>query len=65
LWFILKFVATRRRRDNHYDLDMNDIHQTIKWVSKKSRPTSNPDFENSITSVAFNLFLNNPITAEA
>jgi hypothetical protein len=32
---------------------------------KKSRPTSNPDFENSITSFAFNLFLNNPITAEA
>jgi len=47
LWFILKFVATRRRRDNHYDLDMNDIHQTIEWVSKKSRPTSNPDFDNS------------------
>ena len=29
------------------DLDMNDIHQTIEWVSKKSRPTSNPDFDNS------------------
>jgi hypothetical protein len=40
-------VATRRRRDNHYDLDMNDIHQTIEWASEKSRPTSNPDFENS------------------
>jgi hypothetical protein len=52
-------VATRRRRDNHYDLDMNDIHQTIKWVSKKSRPTSNPDFENSASDQhqAFNLFL--------
>jgi len=34
-------------------------------VENKSRPTSNPDFENSITSFAFNLFLNNPITAEA
>jgi len=38
LWFILKFVATRRRSDNHYDLDMNDIHPTIEWVSEK-----NPD----------------------
>jgi len=27
-------VATRRR-DNHYDLDMNDIHRIIEWVSKK------------------------------
>jgi hypothetical protein len=31
-------VATRRRSDNHYDLDMNDIHPTIEWVSEK-----NPD----------------------
>jgi hypothetical protein len=59
-------VATRRRSDNHYDLDMNDIHQTIEWVSEKNPDQHQililktpPDHIQSISNS------NNPITAEA
>jgi hypothetical protein len=58
-------VATRRRRDNHYDLDMNDIHQL-----PLSGCRTNPDQHQILilktrSHHAFNLFQNNPIPAEA